>query len=108
MPSNETTYAERNYTMKHGASFDPEHRFQDENWNPTDITGRTFSLVITQGATTITKSGTVTTPANGVVNYAFGKTEMATLARGHASYEAKYTAGSETLVPYLIWTLTIK
>lgn len=108
MPSNETTYAERNYTIKHGDSFEPEHRWQEEDGSAKDITGRTFSLVITQGSTTITKSGTVTTPANGIVTYPVTKTEMATLVVGHASYEAKYTSGSNTEQTYLVGTINIK
>ncbi len=107
MASNEQTYAELNYTIKQGDSFAPEHRFQNEDATAMNITGRTFSLVITQWATVITVAWTVSDPATGIVIFSVTKTQMATLSVGKATYEAKYTSGASTEQTYLVGTINI-
>jgi len=107
MQSNETTFATMNYTIKQGDSFWLDHTFQNEDATPTDLTGRTFSLTITQWATTINASGTVPTPANWNVTFSVTKTQMAALVIGEASYEAKWTSWANTEQTYLVGNLII-
>lgn len=68
---------------------------------PTDLTGRTYKMLIEKEGTDIDITGDTGTPTNGIVTFSKNTTEMIWLVAGKYPYTVYYTATGDIKVEEL-------
>ncbi len=80
-------------------TFRGTHQTSSTDTTPINITGFTITVTIKKGATTITKSGTVTSGTLGTYTWPIAAADTVSLAIGDGAIDIWRTdAGSETLM----------